>query len=578
MDLDIPGSEDILFNQIEADTWQIINAIQAVRPDIEVLLSSYDYPNFNVTQLCSFFACPKREDLSRDPVNDLITDAELNEMMVNVEQHRVAWTNTNSRVHFDNSIGLMHYFYGDGVSAPGTLPYPGQDPPAYLPLPGGNPLLPTLRENFRPVIFIVPLDADPIHLDYDGYQYKVSNQVMSYFFPRFRGQPRATFFSLGSGEDGWTDGAQTGTNYVTVGSTGGNGRSGLISYNTSSLPDNAVITGANLYLMRQNGSGTSPFQSGALGNPVVDIAKGSFGAPIVEAADAAAVADAANAGCATGTVRKDDYALRINLTADGLDAINLSGRTQFRLSFSSPSGASNVAVDFSTGDGLLATGAERLVTHTRKVVEQMPDGRTVEVLRSVVAIEHQGLAEYMGSPRPFLDVQYCLPEELGCETTQDILLSAGWNLISSYIEPLDPTLETVLDDIKNDMILIKNDEGQVYWPAQNFNSILDWDVHNGYQIILDNPATLSLTGQQVDPAQTALELTAGWHTVAYLRSTPMPIAEALDSISNDLYLVKNGDGHIYWPAYAVNQIGQMQPDAGYNLYLSSAGTLIYPAN
>ena len=407
MDLDAAGSEAALFDRIEADTFTIINAIHAVRPDIEVLISSYDYPNFNVGFWCFVYACPKREALSRDPANDLITDVELNAMMVNVEQRRIGWTNLDSRLFFDNSIGLMHYYYGDGVSGPGELPFPGQTPPDYLPFPGGNLLRPTLRANFR--LYSGFIDADPIHLDYDGYQYKITNQTMNFFFPKFRGTPAATFFSEGGLNDGWTDGSAAGVDSIYVGQAGGNGRFGLVSIDTSALPDNGVVTDANLYLMRDSGVGTSPFQSGALGAPVLDVATGSFGAPPVEASDAAAPADALDAGCFDGTARQDDYAVRIDLTADGLAAINPVGLTQFRLSFPNTAVSGNPAVLFNDGDSALRAGKERLVLQTKTFVERLPDGRLVEKTRTVLAIAHQGLAQYMGSPRPFLDVSYCTP-------------------------------------------------------------------------------------------------------------------------------------------------------------------------
>jgi hypothetical protein len=149
-------------------------AAKAIRAYIDVLISSYDYPNFDVGTWCFLYACPKRNDLSRDPGNDPITNAELNDMMVTIETERIAWANSDLRISFDHSVGLLHHYLGDGFSESGVLPHPGQTPPDYLPFPGGNPLEPTPRSLFRiPGIF----DADPIHLNYTGYQYKITNQT-----------------------------------------------------------------------------------------------------------------------------------------------------------------------------------------------------------------------------------------------------------------------------------------------------------------------------------------------------------------------------------------------------------------
>lgn len=378
MDLDVPGSEEALFEQIEANTFAIINAALAVRPNIRVMISSYEFPNFNVGFWCFLYACPKRKDLSRDPVNDLVTDQELNAMMVAVEQRRVVWANSDPRLLFDNGIGLMHYFYGDGVSGPLSLPYPGQDPPLYLPLPGGNPLKPTLRSNFRRPNGI---DADPIHLNYDGYQRKIANETETWFFPTFRGDAMVTFYSQGGSNDGWTNGASSGTDAILVGDTGTRTCDGLVSFDTSSLPDGAEVTGAAIYLTRNSVTGNNPFSTGGLGMPRVDVARGSFGGPEVEVSDYTATADAVDAGYLVGSARSDGYAIRVEITGAGLQAINDQGLTQFRLYFPATGGT---------------TGSDYVAFRDGDASPPSPGGLPT-------------LAEYMGTSAPFLDVSYTMP-------------------------------------------------------------------------------------------------------------------------------------------------------------------------
>lgn len=377
MDLDVPGSEAALFNLIHSHTLQIIDAALAVRPDLRVIVSSYDYPNFNTGILCFAYACPKRRDLSRDPDNALITDPELNGMMVEIEQNRIGWTNGHARCDFDHAVGLMHYFYGDGNAAPLTLPRPGQVPPGYSPFPGGNPLRPSIRSNFRN-------SADPIHLDAEGYEYKIAHETEGLFLPLFRGNAAATFFSIGGTEDGWTDGTILGTTAIRLGDNGTAPLRGIISFDTSSLPDNAQVTGARLYLTREGLVGTNPFTSGALGTPTVDVRTGTFGAPAVEVTDAGAAATASDAAWVIGSATGNGYALGIELKPSGLGAINPTGRTQFRVTFpqvGSSAGADYVAV--SDGD-----------------ITAPPAGFPT-------------LAAYMGTSAPFLDVAYTLPVAVG---------------------------------------------------------------------------------------------------------------------------------------------------------------------
>jgi hypothetical protein len=373
MDQDIPGSEAMLFDRLHGHTLEIVDAMLAVRPDLRVILSSYDYPNFNTGFWCFVYACPKRRDLSRDPDRALITDQELNAMMVEIEQHRIAWTNAHPRSDFDHAVGLMHYFYGDGVSGPRTLPRPGQVPPDYSPFPGGNPERPSLRSNFRN-------DADPIHLDAEGYEYKIDHEIEGYFLPMFRDNAAATFFSIGGTEDGWTDGTTLSTIGIRLGDNGAAPLRGIISFDTSSLPDHAEVTQARLYLTREGVFGTNPFTSGALGMPRVDVQTGTFGAPGVEVTDAAASATASEAAWAIGSVLANGHALGIELKPAGLAAINPAGRTQFRVTF--PQAGSSAGADYvAMSDGDVTT----------------PPGG------------FPSLAAYMRTSAPFLDVAYTLP-------------------------------------------------------------------------------------------------------------------------------------------------------------------------
>jgi hypothetical protein len=166
----------------------------------------------------------------------------------------------------------------------------------------------------------------------------------------------------------------------------------------------------------------------------------------------------------------------------------------------------------------------------------------------------------------------------GASPQHNIPLHAGWNIISTYRQPVDPAVTTLLAGVKADMVLMKNGVGEVYWPAYDVNQIGKWEIEKGYQVYMKNPAILSVTGNQVDPAQTPIALAAGWNMVAYLRASEMPVSDSLASISGELYLVKNADGQVYWPEFGINDIGNMQTGQGYKMYMNSAAVLTYPDN
>ncbi len=161
---------------------------------------------------------------------------------------------------------------------------------------------------------------------------------------------------------------------------------------------------------------------------------------------------------------------------------------------------------------------------------------------------------------------------------QIISLDAGWQMISGYVAPVDSTMENVLADIASNMELIKNGDGQVYWPAMSITNISEWEVTDGYQIFMKGADTLSLYGPPADPDETPISLQRGWNLVPYFSDTTQPIGQVLNSISGSLLLAKNGAGELYWPAYGINQIGEMQPGKGYQLYMTDDATLSYGGN
>ncbi len=166
---------------------------------------------------------------------------------------------------------------------------------------------------------------------------------------------------------------------------------------------------------------------------------------------------------------------------------------------------------------------------------------------------------------------------IGGNANQSISLSTGWNTISSYINPSALNMENVFADLE-ELIIVKNADGQIYNPAQNINQIGNLNIAHGYMVYVTAPATLQITGTEVNPTETEINLVTGWNLISYLRNSSMPIGTALAGINNSIILVKNNAGQIYFPAYYLNTIGNMLPGQGYWIYMNSNAVLTYPGN
>lgn len=160
---------------------------------------------------------------------------------------------------------------------------------------------------------------------------------------------------------------------------------------------------------------------------------------------------------------------------------------------------------------------------------------------------------------------------------QYINLNAGWNTISANYLPDEPNLENIFAEME-ELVIVKNADGQIFNPAQNINQIGDWNIAHGYMVYVTAPATLQITGTAVNPAETEINLVTGWNLVSYLRKSPLAINTAMAGISSSIILVKNNLGQLYYPAYGLNTLGNMQQGQGYWIYMSSPAALVYPGN
>jgi photosystem II stability/assembly factor-like uncharacterized protein len=164
--------------------------------------------------------------------------------------------------------------------------------------------------------------------------------------------------------------------------------------------------------------------------------------------------------------------------------------------------------------------------------------------------------------------------------THNISLSNGWNMISTYIIPEDVDFDAIMNDIKNSVVIAKNNAGQVYYPEFEINDIGNWDINQGYQVYMSQSETLEITGLKVTPETNGIPLVAGWNIISYLRDSQMAIVDALASITDNenLVIAKDNLGNIYYPAFEIDLIEFMQIGQGYQIYVISNDTLVYPEN
>tara|TARA_Y100000994_G_scaffold249344_1_gene260489 strand:- start:2627 stop:4540 length:1914 start_codon:yes stop_codon:yes gene_type:complete len=150
--------------------------------------------------------------------------------------------------------------------------------------------------------------------------------------------------------------------------------------------------------------------------------------------------------------------------------------------------------------------------------------------------------------------------------TQEITFNEGWSIFSTYIVPDENSLENVFSSIIDDIVIIKDQNGNVYWPEYNLNSIGNLTIGSAYQIKLNSTQTLVINGTKVN-CNNVITLNEGWNLIGYLQSINTQIELQFSSIQEYLIIIKDGDGNVYWPQYSINTIIDLEPGKGYQIKL-----------
>jgi hypothetical protein len=160
----------------------------------------------------------------------------------------------------------------------------------------------------------------------------------------------------------------------------------------------------------------------------------------------------------------------------------------------------------------------------------------------------------------------------------DIHLIKGWNTISSYIRPNNLNIMEILSDIADEVIILKDGEGNVVIPTLMIGGSLSWDVTQGYQMKVENDLILTIKGTKVEPTLTPVPIKEGWQIIGFLRDNPLNIPSNLPSINNFVIIMKDNAGNAFIPSLAINSINTLFPTQGYYLKSSANATMVYPQN
>jgi hypothetical protein len=156
-------------------------------------------------------------------------------------------------------------------------------------------------------------------------------------------------------------------------------------------------------------------------------------------------------------------------------------------------------------------------------------------------------------------------------------LSAGWNLISIPVQPVEPELYKITEGLSEKVEAIfaydtKASKYESYMRGSTSNDLQELRAGRGYWIYVGESTTLSVTGQQVSMS---IDLVEGWNLIGPNSIRPISIKSALQSIEGKylaLYSFESMENR--YKGYAppdLDELTELEPGKGYWIY--STGNL-----
>lgn len=182
-----------------------------------------------------------------------------------------------------------------------------------------------------------------------------------------------------------------------------------------------------------------------------------------------------------------------------------------------------------------------------------------------------GAAPYQGSLCDFSDLT---------QTCQNLNLSAGWSMFSTYIETDNMVLSSLFSDLlsNDNLTIVKDYAGAAYLPSFNMDAIGIIENEQGYLLKTTYAQSIEFCGSYMLPEANPISLNLGWGIISYLRLEPADTEAVFTEFGADVIIIKNSIGTAYLPDWGFNGIGNLEAGKGYQIKMAAPRTLQYLPN
>ncbi|OYT14066.1 MAG: hypothetical protein B6I19_01825 [Bacteroidetes bacterium 4572_114] len=159
--------------------------------------------------------------------------------------------------------------------------------------------------------------------------------------------------------------------------------------------------------------------------------------------------------------------------------------------------------------------------------------------------------------------------------SQVVDLPIGWSGISSFLMPVSQDIPEMFSGIENQLLILYNLDGSIYYPGGNLIPTAAWDIYSGYCIKMAQPMLMGFCGDYLQDIN--VPLSEGWNLAPMLSKNPVS-CEFIFGLNDDIMIVKEVAGSkVFWEEMGINTLSLLLPGQAYFVYCTAETSISYPA-
>ena len=122
-------------------------------------------------------------------------------------------------------------------------------------------------------------------------------------------------------------------------------------------------------------------------------------------------------------------------------------------------------------------------------------------------------------------------------------------------------------------MILADPAGNIYYPEEAINTIINWDNQSGYLIKTNNGFEITFYGNLYP--EKSLSLTEGWNLIPVLSDCDVE-AESLFA-GTALTIAKEVAGNlVYWPGHGIHTLTYLKTGRAYYVMMDDASEITFP--